>query len=272
MPLLAAVLGDPIEHSLSPILHDHWLRRHEIKGYYVPIHVEKKNFPSTLESLHRLGFSGVNVTVPHKQQALQLADHASETAYRIGAANMLTFTANGIYADNTDAFGFTWNIIDKLPAWQPSRAAVMGAGGASRAVLTALIDRGVGEIRLANRSLARAKLLADDFGAVVQPVPWADRHDCLEGCDTLVNATSLGMTGKPELDLHIEALPYDAVVTDLVYTPLDTSLLVAARNRGNPVVDGLGMLLHQGVPAFERWFGTKPVVDDELRKEMLKKT
>ena len=272
MPLLAAVLGDPIDHSLSPILHGHWLRRHGIKGHYVPIHVRQDNFPAALEALQRLGFAGVNVTVPHKEKALRLSDRASDAARRIGAANMLTFTATGIHADNTDAFGFTWNILDKLPSWQPCHATVIGAGGASRAVLAALLERGVVEIRLVNRNLARAKNLASEFGDFVQPLPWAERHDCLDGCDTLINATSLGMAGNAELDLNIDVLPRDALVTDLVYTPLDTSLLITARNRGNPVVDGLGMLLHQAVPAFERWFGSKPVVDDDLRNAVLEKT
>lgn len=272
MPLLAAVLGDPIDHSLSPILHGHWLRCHRIRGYYVPIRATKECFPATLESLQRMGFAGVNVTVPNKELALLHADHASDLAKRIGAANMLTFTDDGVHADNTDALGFTWNVTDQIPDWRPRRAVVLGAGGASRAILAALTERGVDEICLVNRNLARAETLAEEFGSVVRPYPWAERHKTLAGCDTLINATSLGMAGNPALDLSIDALPPDALVTDLVYTPLNTPLLAKARKRGNTAVDGLGMLLHQAVPAFEKWFGVKPTVDEKLRSIVLKKT
>lgn len=270
MPLLAAVVGDPIDHSLSPRLHGHWLRRHAIGGHYIALRVAAGEFQHALESLPRLGFAGVNITIPLKEEALRLANRASDTARRIGAANMLTFTARGIEADNTDAYGFTWNVLGQHPKWQPQRAAVLGAGGASRAVLAALIDRGAGEIRVCNRNETRARELAADFGAAVRVVPWQDRHAMLEDCDTLVNATSLGMTGKPALDMELDALPGHALVTDLVYSPLETPLLAAARQRGNPAVDGLGMLLHQAVPAFERWFGTRPRVDDELRETILR--
>ena len=272
MPRLAAVLGDPVDHSLSPVLHDHWLRRYGIRGHYVPVHVEQRRLPTVLESLQQLGFAGVNVTVPHKEQVLQLSDSMSEAAQRIGAANTLTFTASGIHADNTDAYGFTWNILDAMPGWQPRHVTLLGAGGASRAVLAALMEQGAFDIRLVNRNLARAEALATEFGASVQPVPWTDRHDCLKGCDTLINATTLGMIGKPELTLNIDELAGDALVTDLVYTPLETALLAIARQRGNPVIDGFGMLLHQAVPAFERWFGKRPVVDQDLRNAVLQKS
>lgn len=270
MPLLAAVLGDPVDHSLSPLLHGHWLQRHAINGHYIPIRVSPDGLQQALECLPRLGFSGVNVTVPLKESALQLADNATETARRIGAANMLTFTSQGIHANNTDAYGFTWNIRDALPDWRPRRAAVLGAGGASRAVLAALLDQGAKEIFLTNRSPDRAHALARAFGANVKTIAWKDRHAMLEGCDTLVNATALGMTGKPALEIQLDALPYNALVTDLVYSPLETRLLVAARGRGNKVVDGLGMLLHQAVPVFERWFGTTPAVDETLRQTILR--
>ncbi|MCC5986609.1 MAG: shikimate dehydrogenase [Pararhodobacter sp.] len=270
MPLLAAVLGDPVDHSLSPLLHGHWLKRHAISGHYIPVRVSLDGLQHALESLPRLGFSGVNVTVPLKEAALIMANEASDAARRIGAANTLTFSAQGIHADNTDAYGFTWNIRDRLPDWKPERAAVLGAGGASRAVLAALLDQGVNEIFLSNRSVERARAIASEFGPNVHPIPWKDRHAMLEACDTLVNATALGMTGKPTLDIRLDALPRGAMVTDIVYSPLETQLLATARKRGNRVVDGLGMLLHQAVPAFERWFGTRPEVDESLRNAILR--
>lgn len=266
---LAAVIGDPISHSRSPRVHGYWLRRYEIKGHYVALRVCVADLEKTLHLLPRIGFAGVNVTLPHKRPALLLADVVTPLAQRIGAANTLSFTAQGIEADNTDAHGFICNISHKVPGWLPRRIAVIGAGGASRAVLAALLDRDAQEIRLANRSSQRARELADEFGSKVIPVPWAERADMLAGCDTLVNATSLGMAGNPPLDIDLTNLPAQAVVNDLVYAPLETPLLARARARGNACVDGLGMLLHQAAPGFERWFGRKPAVDDELRCAVL---
>ena len=266
MPL-AAVLGDPIGHSRSPRLHGHWLARHGIAGAYVPLRVSAADLPATLDLLPRLGFVGCNVTIPHKEAVLALAHTVTPTARRIGAANTLTFRAGGFEADNTDALGFAANVLDAVPDWQPRRVAVLGAGGASRAVIVALQDRGATDIRIANRSPDRARALAAEFG--LSAVDWADRAAMLAGCDTLVNTTSLGMTGQPPLDLALDALPPTALVTDLIYTPLETPLLAAARARGNPVVDGLGMLLHQAVPGFERWFGHRPQVDAALRAAVL---
>lgn len=269
MQVLAAVIGNPVDHSLSPALHRHWLNKYEVSGHYIPIRVTVDNFATALESLARLGFCGVNVTVPHKEAALSLADHASSTARSIGAANMLTFSDDGIIAENTDAFGFTWNLLETRPDWQPRRAALLGAGGASRAVTAALIDRGAQEILVSNRSEARTRQLVEDFGTSLRPVSWHDRHAMLANCDTLINATSLGMIDKPALDICLDDLPADALVTDLVYSPLETPLLAAARRRGNPAVDGLGMLLHQAVPAFASWFGVTPKVDQSLRETIL---
>lgn len=266
MPL-AAVLGDPIGHSRSPRLHGHWLARHGIAGAYVPLRVSAADLPATLDLLPRLGFVGCNVTIPHKEAVLALARTITPTARRIGAANTLTFGPRGFEADNTDALGFAANILEAVPHWQPRRVAVLGAGGASRAVIVALQDRGATDIRIANRSPDRARALAAEFGLAV--VDWADRAAMLAGCDTLVNTTSLGMTGQPALDLPLDALPADALVTDLIYTPLETPLLAAARARGNPVVDGLGMLLHQAAPGFARWFGHSPRVDAALRAAVL---
>ncbi len=264
---LAGVIGFPVVHSRSPRLHGHWLLRYGIDGHYIPLQIAPDDFSKCLKLMPKMGFSGANVTIPHKEAALTLADHVTPLAQRIGAANTLTFTTQGIEADNTDAYGFTWNILDNAPDWAPRCVAVVGAGGASRAVIAALQDRGATEIRLTNRSPERATQLAQEFG--VAPVAWDERDAMLEGCDTLINATSLGMSGQPPLPLRLDALPQNAIVNDLVYTPLETSLLAMARARGNMAIDGLGMLLHQAAPGFERWFGVTPAVDRELREWVL---
>ena len=264
---LAAVLGDPIAHSRSPRLHGHWLARYSLPGHYIPLHVRGDDLARTLELMPRLGFVGANVTLPHKIAVLQTAHSITPTAMRIGSANTLTFHEDGFEADNTDAYGFTWNILDHFPDWRPRRAAVLGAGGASRAIIVALQDMGATEIRLTNRSPETGKALAQEFGVTF--VDWGQRNAALDGCDTLVNATSLGMTGKPPLEISLKDLARGALVTDLVYTPLETPLLAAARDAGHRVVDGLGMLLHQAVPGFERWFGVKPEVSADLRSAVL---
>jgi shikimate dehydrogenase len=266
---LAAVIGYPVAHSRSPRLHGHWLARYGLSGHYIPLQIAAADFAPALALLPRMGFRGANVTIPHKEAALALATEATPDARRIGAANTLTFTEDGIAAENTDAYGFACNILDHRPDWQPRNVAVIGAGGAARAVLAALIDRGAPEIRLANRTFERAARLAEEFGPAVKPARWESRAEILAGCDTLVNASALGMSGKPPLDLNLDALPRNAIVADLVYMPLETPLLAAARLRGNCAVDGLGMLLHQAVPGFERWFGLRPTVDAALRQAVL---
>ncbi|PVH28348.1 shikimate dehydrogenase [Pararhodobacter oceanensis] len=268
MPL-AAVIGDPIAHSRSPRLHGHWLARYGINGHYIPLKIAPQDFAEALHMLPRMGFAGANVTIPHKEAALALADHATPLAKRIGAANTLSFTENGIEADNTDAYGFTQNILSQQPDWQPKTVAVIGAGGASRAVLAALLDLGATDIRLSNRSPQRALDLAAEFGPAIRAVAWDERSTALADCDTLVNATSLGMQGHPALELDLSDLPATAVVNDLVYAPLETPLLAQARARGNPCVDGLGMLLYQAAAGFERWFVHKPEVDETLRRAVL---
>jgi shikimate dehydrogenase len=264
---LVAVIGHPIGHSRSPRLHGHWLHRYAIAGHYVPLDIAPTDLEAALEMMPKLGFVGANVTIPHKERALALARTATPLAQRIGAANTLVFQDGGFDADNTDAHGFSANILDQVPNWQPRTVAVIGAGGASRAVIAALQDRGATQIRIANRTDARALALAEEFGLL--PCAWAQRDAMLDGCDTLINTTSLGMNGQPPLDLSLNALPRDAVVNDLVYAPLETDLLKAARQRGNLCVDGLGMLLHQAAPGFERWFHVKPSVDEKLRAAVL---
>ncbi len=271
-PLVAGVIGDPVGQSRSPVLHAHWLGRYGIRGHYVPLEVRPADLAEVLRILPKMGFRGVNVTLPHKEAALRLADTASDRAALIGAANTLTFHGEGrIHADNTDAYGFLANMRQTVPSWDATAgpAVVLGAGGAARAVIHALLDAGAPEIRLANRTRARAELLAEHFGARVHPVEWIEAERALEGAATLVNTTSLGMKGKPPLRLRLEALPKSAVVADIVYTPLMTDLLIRAEAHGCRVVDGLGMLLHQAVPGFESWFGRRPEVDGDLRKAVL---
>ncbi len=269
---LAAVIGDPVGHSRSPRLHGHWLARYAIPGAYVPLRVQAPDLAETLRLLPRIGFAGVNVTLPHKEAALALASRATPRARRIGAANTLTFASDGsIDADNTDAEGFLASLQAACPGWRPgnSPATVLGAGGAARAIADALLEVGVPELRLVNRSLPRAREIAQHYGPRVHPLPWTAASEALAGAGLLVNATSLGMAGQPPLDLALDGLPAAAPVCDIVYVPLETPLLAAARARGNPVVDGLGMLLHQAVPGFERWFGRRPEVDEALRAAVL---
>ena len=267
---LAGVIGCPVGHSRSPVLHCTWLQQYGITGHYVPLHVEADDLGSVLRALPRMGFVGANVTIPHKEAVLALADEVSETARRIGAANTLSFGVDGrLYADNTDAYGFIANLRQNAPAWNATYAPalVLGAGGAARAIIVALQDAGVPDIYLSNRTAARAEELAAEFG--VTALPWEDRARVLSGIACVVNTTSLGMTGQPALTLDLSTLPRSALVTDIVYTPLGTPLLAQARAQGCNVVDGLGMLLHQAVPGFERWFGVRPEVTDALRRAVM---
>ena len=267
----ACVIGWPIEHSRSPLIHCYWLKQYGIDGSYEKVAVPPEELDTFLENLRESGFAGANVTLPHKEAALRAADSADDAARAIGAANTLWLDAGGrLCAGNTDAFGFMANLKTEAPEWQAGTrpVTVLGAGGAARAVVHALLAEGVAETRLTNRSRERAEVLAHDFGARVHVVDWAARHAALADCGLLVNATSLGMTGAPPLEIDLTELPVDAVAADIVYTPLQTPLLAAARMRGSRAVDGLGMLLHQAVPGFERWFGVRPAVTPELRAEV----
>jgi len=269
---LAAVIGSPIAHSRSPALHGYWLKRYGLKGFYIPMDVAQADLETVLRTLPKMGFVGANVTIPHKEAILHIADVITDRAALIGAANTLIFRKDGkIQADNTDGAGFIANLRQHAPHWVPSvgPTAVFGAGGAARAVIAALIEVGVPEIRLANRTRARAEALRSDFGAKVHVYEWVQADTMIDGAATVVNTTSLGMTGKPDLVLPLESLSPHAVVTDLVYTPLKTQFLIEAEERGATVVDGLGMLLHQAAPGFERWFGQRPEVDDLTRAAVL---
>ena len=270
---LAGVIGSPVAHSKSPRLHGHWLRRYALRGYYIPMDISAQNLETAMKALPKLGFVGVNVTLPHKERILTLADVVSDRAALIGAANTIVFRADGkVHADNTDGFGFIENLKQGAPDWDPAAgpAAIIGAGGAARAVITALLDAGVQEIRLSNRTKTRAEALRQEFGTRIDVFDWVHAGNMLEGAATIINASSLGMEGHAELRIPLDAIGKDAVVTDLVYTPLETHLLAHARSIGCRTVDGLGMLLHQAVPGFERWFGMKPEVDEDLRKAVLR--
>lgn len=269
---LAAVIGSPIAHSRSPALHLHWLKRYGIRGYYVPLDVAQKDLAAVIQEMPNMGFVGANVTIPHKETVLALADVITDRAALIGAANTLIFRADGkIHADNTDGYGFIENLRQGAPDWDPKSgpAAVFGAGGAARAVLASLLDVGVPEVRLSNRTRARADALKAEFGTRVQVYDWVKAGNILDQVTLVVNSTALGMDGKPELRVPLDALSPKAVVTDLVYTPLETGLLRHANEIGCTTVDGLGMLIYQAVPAFERWFGVRPDVDDEARRVVL---
>jgi len=269
---LAGVIGSPIAHSKSPLLHRHWLERYGLRGFYVPMDVAHADLKQVLEALPRMGFVGVNVTIPHKETILSLADSVSDRAALIGSANTLIFRADGkVYADNTDGIGFIENLRQGAPGWDPTSgpAAVLGAGGAARAVVAALSEQGVREIRVSNRTRSRAEALRAEFGPKIVIHDWVQAGAMIDGAATVVNTTSLGMVGKAEFKVPLDALSSDAVVSDLVYVPLETPFLREARARGCVAVDGLGMLLHQAAPGFERWFGRRPEVDEAARAVLL---
>ncbi|MGH6931590.1 MAG: shikimate dehydrogenase [Dongiaceae bacterium] len=265
---LAGVIGWPVSHSRSPKLHGFWLRQYDIDGAYMALPVHPGRLGQALRALPVLGFAGVNITLPHKEAALALVDSATAAARRIGAVNTVMIDADGaLRGDNTDGFGFIENLRASLPGWlaQTGPAVLLGAGGSARAVAAALIEAGAPEIRLVNRTAERARRLAADIGGPFHTFTWRDTGAALAGAALLVNTTMLGMTGQPLLDLDLAPLPIDAVVNDIVYAPLETPLLARARARGHPVVDGLGMLLHQARPGFAAWFGVEPAVSAELR-------
>ena len=268
---LAGLIGWPVHHSLSPRMHGYWLQQHGIAGAYLPMAVAPERAETALRGLAALGFAGCNVTIPHKEAALRAVDHVDPLARRIGAVNLVVVGEDGSLSGfNEDAPGFLASLCERQPGWRADAgpAVVLGAGGAARAVVSILLAEGAPEIRIVNRSPERAEALAAEMEGPdvrVQALPWAGRETALDGAALLVNTTSQGMVGHPSLDLALDALPRDALVADLVYTPLETRLLAVARARGNPAVNGLGMLLHQAVPSFEAWFGVRPSITPELR-------
>ncbi len=265
---LAGLIGDPVFQSRSPMIHRHWLREHDIAGDYVLLHVSADRLEQALRGLPALGFAGCNVTIPHKEAAARIVDRLDATAQRMGAVNLVVVEADGsLSGSNTDGFGFIESLRDGKPDWRADAgpAVVLGAGGAARSVVVSLLEQGATEIRLINRTRARADQLAAELGKAVSVLDWSARAAALAGAALLVNATNQGMTGQATLDLALDALPTAALVCDIVYNPLLPDLLVAASARGNPVVGGLGMLLHQARPAFAAWWGVMPEVSPDLR-------
>ena len=266
--LLAGVMGWPVMHSRSPALHNYFFRQYRLAGTYVPLAITPDGLEPALRALAPLGFSGCNLTIPHKERALAIVDDVDALARAIGAISCVVVRPDGsLWGTNNDVHGFARNILQQQSAWRADAgpAVVIGAGGGARAVVYSLVDRGAREIRLANRTRERADTLAREFGSCVKPIDWNDRHRALEGAAMLVNTTSQGMVGQPPLDLDLAKLPVTALVSDIVYIPLVTPLLAAARARGNPTVDGLGMLLHQACIAWKLWFNLDPDVTPDLR-------
>lgn len=270
---LAGVIGSPIAQSKSPQLHQHWLKTYGLPGFYIPMDIKADDLRDVLATLPKMGFVGINVTAPHKEAVLEIADLVTDRATLIGAANTLIFRKDGkLHADNTDGYGFIENLKAGAPQWVPKAgpAVVLGAGGAARAVVASLLDAGVPEIFITNRTRVRAEKLVSDFGNRLHVVDWVQAGNALEEAVLTVNTTSLGMIGKPELRVPLDGLRKGTIATDLVYAPLQTNFLREAEAQGCATVDGLGMLLHQAVPGFERWFGHRPDVDSATRAAALR--
>lgn len=265
-------MGWPVAHSRSPVIHNHWIAEHGLRGAYVLLPVQPERIETALRALPVLGFAGCNLTIPHKVAALGVVDRVESMAQRIGAVNTIVVEADGsLTGRNTDGFGYIQSLLDAQPGWRANSgpAVVLGAGGAARAVIVGLMDCGATEIRLTNRSWAKAHDMAQEFGGPVRAIPWEDRHDTLAGAALLVNTTNQGMHGEAALDLSLDQLPAHAMVSDIIYVPLETPLLAAARLRGHVTVNGLGMLLNQARPAFAAWFGVQPDVTPALLAKVL---
>jgi len=270
---MAGVMGWPVMHSRSPMMHNYWMEQQGLAGTYVPLAIEPGKIGPALRAMHPLGFAGCNLTIPHKQDAMEIVDEVDEVAKKIGAISCVVVRDDGsLFGTNNDWLGFLGNLREFRPGWRADAGpvTVIGAGGGSRAVCYALLDQGVTEIRLVNRTRERAEKLAEEFGGPIEVHSWEERHDALDGVAMAVNVTSQGMQGETALDIQLDALPVDAIAADIIYIPLETPFLAAARARGNPTLNGVGMLLHQGPPAWKRWFGVEPQVTPDLRAEMEK--
>jgi shikimate dehydrogenase len=269
---LAGVMGMPITQSRSPILHNYWIAKHGLRGAYGHFPVEPQNLAAAIRGLSALGLAGCNVTQPHKVEALKLMDVVDPLAQRMGAINCVVVQPDGsLHGFNHDGYGYIQSLKDANPNWRADAGpiVVLGAGGASRAVVLSLIDQGATEIRLVNRTLDKAQALAAGYEHIVKVIPWTERNSAMDGCALLVNTTNQGMYGQPPLDVTLDALPQTAMVSDAIYIPLETPLLEAARLRGNKTANGLGMLLNQARPAFKSWFGVMPEITDELKQAVL---
>ena len=265
--VLAGVMGWPVAHTRSPAIHNHWIAHYGLKGAYVQLPVQPQNLEAAIRGLPALGFAGCNITVPHKVNAMQLMDTLHPAARRVAAINTVVVQADGsLLGMNNDGYGYIQSLRDAQPGWRGDvgPALVLGAGGAARAIVVALLDEGVPEVRLCNRTQEKAQALKDAFGDRVTVVPWAERNSAMAGVRLLVNTTTQGMHGQPALDVALDDLPAEALVSDAIYIPLETPLLAAARLRGHPTVNGLGMLLNQARPAFQAWFGVQPDITPGL--------
>lgn len=265
--ILAGVMGWPVAHTRSPAIHNHWIATHRLRGAYVQLPVQPANLEAAIRGLAALGFAGCNITVPHKVGAMAFMDEVHPAARRIEAINTVVVREDGsLLGANTDGEGYLQSLRDADPAWRADTgpAMVIGAGGAARAIVVALLDEGLPELRITNRSPEKAHAFRDAFGNRVTVVPWSERNTAMAGVSLLINTTTQGMHGQPPLDVVLNDLPAHAMVSDAVYIPLETPLLLAARLRGHRTVNGLGMLLNQARPAFNAWFGVMPEITPEL--------
>ena len=268
---MAGVMGWPVMHSRSPLMHNYWMKQQGLEGTYVYFAIKPGELGPALRALHPLGFSGCNLTIPHKLDAMDIVDEVDDVAGKIGAISCVIVGEDGtLFGTNNDWLGFLGNLKQLAPNWRGNDGpvAVIGAGGGGRAVCYALLQEGVPEIRLVNRSHDRAKTLANEFGGPIDVMLWEARHEALSGVTMVVNVTNQGMVGEKALDLKLNALPQSAIAYDIIYTPLESPFLALARTRGNQTINGLGMLLHQGPPAWTRWFDLEPIVTEELRETM----
>ena len=269
--LLAAVMGWPVMHSRSPLVRNYFMEQQGLAGTYVPLAIKPGTLEPALRALHPLGFSGCNLTIPHKLDAMAIVDEIDGVAKKIGAISCVVVREDGsLFGTNTDWRGFIANVKQEQPDWRADAGpiAVIGSGGGGRAVVYGLLDQGAREIRLINRKRERAESVAREFGGPISVYPWEGRHDVLDGVAMVVNVTNQGMVGQPALDLRLDKLPKSALAADIIYTPLETPFLAAARARGNRTVNGLGMLIHQGPLAWKLWFDIVPTVTEELRRRM----
>lgn len=270
---IAGVMGWPVAHSRSPLIHNYWIKQYKLTGAYGAFPVAPSNLEAAIRGLKALGLAGCNITIPHKVNAMAYVDWVHPLAQRMGAINTVVVQADGaLHGFNNDGFGFIHSLLEAQPTWQANAGpiAVIGAGGAARAIIVSLLDEGATEIRVINRTHSKAEELAQEFGSLVTSVQWGNREDALIGASLLINTTSQGMHGEPALNISLTNLPTDALVSDAVYIPMETPLLKEARQRGNSTVNGLGMLIHQARPAFQAWFGVMPEVTDKLYAEVIR--